>query len=55
MRQVAFMDSSGINILIAVHQAVTAAGGWLRLADPAGSVMRTSPDGAAQLQLRARP
>ncbi|MFJ4982127.1 STAS domain-containing protein [Streptomyces coeruleorubidus] len=41
MRQVTFMDSSGINILIAAHQAVTAAGGWLRLAGPAGAVMRT--------------
>lgn len=41
MHQVTFMDSSGINTLIAAHQAVTAAGGWLRLAGPAGSVMRT--------------
>lgn len=41
MRQVAFMDSSGINILIAAHQAVTAAGGWLRLAAPAPAVLRT--------------
>ncbi|GAB2895922.1 hypothetical protein GCM10027074_74370 [Streptomyces deserti] len=40
LRQVTFMDSSGINILIAAHQAVTAAGGWLRLAGPTGSVMR---------------
>ncbi|MER5831389.1 STAS domain-containing protein [Streptomyces sp. NPDC002130] len=41
MRQVTFMDSTGINILIAAYQAVTAAGGWIRLAGPAGSVMRT--------------
>ncbi|MGW2713448.1 STAS domain-containing protein, partial [Streptomyces sp. NPDC001356] len=30
MRQVTFMDSSGINILIAAHQALSEAGGWLR-------------------------
>ncbi|MFJ8470035.1 STAS domain-containing protein [Streptomyces swartbergensis] len=41
MRQLTFMDSSGINILIAAHQAVTAAGGWLRLAGAASSVLRT--------------
>ncbi|MDG9709573.1 STAS domain-containing protein [Streptomyces sp. DH10] len=41
MQQVTFMDSTGINILIAAHQAVTAAGGWLRLAGPADSVLRT--------------
>ncbi|GKQ40718.1 STAS domain-containing protein [Streptomyces sp. A012304] len=35
------MDSSGIDILIAAHQAVTAAGGWLRLAGSAESVLRT--------------
>ncbi|OUC77783.1 STAS domain-containing protein [Streptomyces swartbergensis] len=40
MRQVTFMDSSGINILIAAHQAITEAGGWLRLAGPAGPVLR---------------
>ncbi|OUC82056.1 STAS domain-containing protein [Streptomyces swartbergensis] len=40
MRQITFMDSTGINILIAAHQAVTEAGGWLRLAGPAGAVMR---------------
>ncbi|MDI1457029.1 STAS domain-containing protein [Streptomyces sp. ATE26] len=41
LRQVAFMDSSGINILIAAHRALTAAGGWIRLASPTGAVMRT--------------
>ncbi|MEW2250888.1 MULTISPECIES: STAS domain-containing protein [unclassified Streptomyces] len=41
MRQVAFMDSSGINVLIAAHQALTQAGGWLRLAGVGRSVMRT--------------
>ncbi|MFC9930044.1 STAS domain-containing protein [Streptomyces sp. NPDC127190] len=41
MRQVTFMDSSGINILIAAHRALSEAGGWLRLAAPGESVMRT--------------
>ncbi|MEW2512861.1 STAS domain-containing protein [Streptomyces sp. NPDC046870] len=41
MRQVTFMDSSGINILIAAHQALSEAGGWLRLAAVGESVMRT--------------
>ncbi|MFI8194739.1 STAS domain-containing protein [Streptomyces sp. NPDC085946] len=40
MRRVAFMDSSGINILIAAHQNITAAGGWLRLAGPTPAVRR---------------
>ncbi len=40
MRQVTFMDSSGINILIAAHRAVTEACGWLRLAAPTDSVLR---------------
>src|SRR4051812_13969921 len=39
LRQVTFMDSSGINILIAAHQDVTTARGWLRLVGPTGSVM----------------
>ncbi|MFF0088083.1 STAS domain-containing protein [Streptomyces canus] len=34
LRQVTFMDSTGINILIAAHQTVTGAGGWLRLPTP---------------------
>ncbi|MFF8035814.1 MULTISPECIES: STAS domain-containing protein [unclassified Streptomyces] len=37
---VSFMDSSGINILIAAHQALTEAGGWLRLAGAHGPVLR---------------
>ncbi|MFG3207329.1 STAS domain-containing protein [Streptomyces sp. NPDC048192] len=41
MRQVTFMDSSGINILIAAHRHLTDAGGWLRLAAPTESVLRT--------------
>ncbi|MGW2697770.1 STAS domain-containing protein [Streptomyces sp. NPDC001296] len=41
MRRVSFMDSSGINILLAAHQAAAAAGGWLRLAAPAPAVLRT--------------
>ncbi|WP_411076087.1 STAS domain-containing protein [Streptomyces sp. cmx-4-7] len=41
MRQVTFMDSSGINILIAAHHTLTQAGGWLRLAGATTAVMRT--------------
>jgi stage II sporulation protein AA (anti-sigma F factor antagonist) len=38
---VTFMDSTGINILIAAHLALTEAGGWLRLAAPTEPVQRT--------------
>ncbi|GGW16373.1 hypothetical protein GCM10018980_18780 [Streptomyces capoamus] len=41
MRQVTFMDSSGINILLVAHRALSEAGGWLRLAAIGDSVMRT--------------
>ncbi|MGA5499271.1 STAS domain-containing protein [Streptomyces cinereoruber] len=41
MRQVTFMDSSGINVLITAHHALAGDGGWLRLAGPATLVMRT--------------
>ncbi|MFJ3819419.1 STAS domain-containing protein [Streptomyces sp. NPDC090056] len=41
MRQVTFMDSSGINILITAHHALTSAGGWLRLAGTTAPVLRT--------------
>ncbi|MER5252754.1 MULTISPECIES: STAS domain-containing protein [unclassified Streptomyces] len=41
LRRVTFIDSSGINIFIAGHRALTEAGGWLRLAGPAESVTRT--------------
>ncbi|MEU0032074.1 STAS domain-containing protein [Streptomyces sp. NPDC006335] len=41
MRQVTFMDSTGINLLIAAHQSATDAGGWIRLAAPTSSVIRT--------------
>ncbi len=34
------MDSSGINILIAVHRTFAEAGGWLRLAGAAPPVLR---------------
>ncbi|MFJ9246587.1 STAS domain-containing protein [Streptomyces sp. NPDC101776] len=37
---VTFMDSSGINILIAVHSSLAESGGWLRLAGAAPSVLR---------------
>ncbi|MFF4185338.1 STAS domain-containing protein [Streptomyces sp. NPDC001691] len=40
LRQVTFMDSSGINILIAAHNALTERGGWLRLASPSEIVAR---------------
>ncbi|MFI8193451.1 STAS domain-containing protein [Streptomyces sp. NPDC085946] len=40
LRQVTFMDSSGVNTLIAAHQDITAAGGWLRLAAPTRTVRR---------------
>ncbi|GHD43144.1 hypothetical protein GCM10010335_46800 [Streptomyces galbus] len=41
MHQVGFMDSSGINILLTAHRAATDADGWLRLAAPTASVLRT--------------
>ncbi|MFE9498799.1 STAS domain-containing protein [Streptomyces collinus] len=41
MRQVTFMDSSGINILINAHNTLSEAGGWLRLAATSEPVMRT--------------
>ncbi|MDC2961522.1 STAS domain-containing protein [Streptomyces gilvifuscus] len=41
MHLVTFMDSSGINILIAAHQALSEAGGWLRLAAVGATVKRT--------------
>ncbi|MGZ3097077.1 STAS domain-containing protein [Streptomyces sp. H62] len=40
MRQVTFMDSSGINLFIAAHHSLTEAGGWLRLADVGDAVLR---------------
>ncbi|MER8225344.1 STAS domain-containing protein [Streptomyces sp. NPDC094143] len=39
MRRVTFMDSTGINILTAAYQAVTGAGGRLRLAGATDSVL----------------
>ncbi|MFF5026053.1 STAS domain-containing protein [Streptomyces collinus] len=41
LHQVTFMDSSGINILIAAHRALTDTGGRLRLARPTHPVQRT--------------
>lgn len=38
---VTFIDSSGINILIAARNAAGGAGGWLRLVGPTESVLRT--------------
>ncbi|WP_432021128.1 STAS domain-containing protein [Streptomyces sp. 1222.5] len=40
MRQVTFMDSTGINVLLSAHRDLDHAGGWLRLADVQTSVMR---------------
>ncbi|MET8957515.1 STAS domain-containing protein [Streptomyces sp. NPDC004129] len=40
MRHVTFMDSSGINALIAAHRDLTQADGWLRLSEVQGSVLR---------------
>ncbi|WP_037681652.1 STAS domain-containing protein [Streptomyces griseus] len=37
---VTFMDSTGVNTLIAAHQAAQAAEGWLRLAGPRNPVLR---------------
>lgn len=37
---VTFMDSSGVNILVAAHQAARRARGWLRLAAPQQPVER---------------
>jgi stage II sporulation protein AA (anti-sigma F factor antagonist) len=41
LSRVTFMDSTGINILIAAHRTLTDAGGWIRLAAPGEAVMRT--------------
>ncbi|MFF0107825.1 STAS domain-containing protein [Streptomyces hirsutus] len=40
LSRVTFMDSSGINILIAAYKNVTAADGWIRLAAPTAPVLR---------------
>jgi stage II sporulation protein AA (anti-sigma F factor antagonist) len=37
---VTFMDSGGINVLIAAHQAMSDAQGWLRIAGAQASVLR---------------
>ncbi len=39
MRDVTFLDSSGINALITAYKALNAAGGWLRLAGTTDPVM----------------
>ncbi|MFE2531337.1 STAS domain-containing protein [Streptomyces sp. NPDC059371] len=41
MRQVSFMDSSGINTLLATHLDLTRTEGWLRLADVPAAIRRT--------------
>nr|WP_107911486.1 STAS domain-containing protein [Streptomyces chartreusis] len=40
MHQVTFMDSSGINVLLAAYRTHSTAGGWLRLAGPTGAAKR---------------
>ncbi|MGW4874181.1 STAS domain-containing protein [Streptomyces chartreusis] len=40
MHQVTFMDSSGINVLLAAYRTYSTAGGWLRLAGPTGAAKR---------------
>ncbi|MDH6431579.1 anti-anti-sigma factor [Streptomyces sp. SAI-144] len=41
LTQVTFMDSSGVNALIAAYQSALAAQGWLRLVVARGAVLRT--------------
>jgi stage II sporulation protein AA (anti-sigma F factor antagonist) len=41
LSRVTFMDSTGINLFIAAHRALTEADGWIRLAAPTESVLRT--------------
>ncbi|MER6079624.1 STAS domain-containing protein [Streptomyces sp. NPDC013157] len=41
LSEVTFMDSSGVNALVAAHHATRAAQGWLRLAGAHGPVLRT--------------
>ncbi|MEU1708091.1 STAS domain-containing protein [Streptomyces sp. NPDC005706] len=41
MERVTFIDSSGINVLLAAHRDLTAADGWLRLANASAYVLRT--------------
>ncbi|MFE3638547.1 STAS domain-containing protein [Streptomyces sp. NPDC059168] len=41
MERVTFIDSSGINVLLAAHRDLGAAGGWLRLANTSAYVLRT--------------
>jgi len=41
LTRVGFMDSSGVNALIAAHQATLVARGWLRLVGVRGAVLRT--------------
>ncbi|MEU1940489.1 STAS domain-containing protein [Streptomyces coeruleorubidus] len=50
LSRVTFMDSSGMNILIAAHQAASSAQGWLRMAGARESVLRVlQPVGVDQV------
>ncbi|WP_406173464.1 STAS domain-containing protein [Streptomyces canus] len=53
---VTFMDSSGINVLIAAHKSMSDAHGWLRLAGPQASVLRLiEPVGLGQVSCLPPP
>ncbi len=41
LHRLTFMDSTGVNLLIAAHRSLAEAGGRLRLAAPTGPVLRT--------------
>lgn len=41
LHELTFIDSTGMNVLIATYQSLTQAGGWLRLAAPTDTVLRT--------------
>ncbi|MFF9817651.1 STAS domain-containing protein [Streptomyces sp. NPDC014006] len=55
LAEVTFMDSTGINILLTAHNALTGAGGWLRLAAPTGPVLRTLQLVAIDTVIECRP
>ncbi|MFI0242208.1 STAS domain-containing protein [Streptomyces sp. NPDC016845] len=40
LAELTFMDSTGINLFITIHQRVSPAGGWLRLAAAGETVLR---------------
>ncbi|MFJ7417240.1 STAS domain-containing protein [Streptomyces uncialis] len=40
LREVTFMDSSGISVFVSAHQEASGAGGWVRIAGAQGPVLR---------------